>query len=172
MKTTRAELPVARLASRLLAVLAAALALGCSTLVVDSKVERGSDLSRYRTFSLAQVDAPEDTVAVAPLEDSIARALGARGLSRVSKEGDLLVSAHFTFQPGPPDPALYAGTPIMEAAKLFLSVDAADPKANVSVWNASAHEQVPRQSTSADRQQAAEHLIASVFQKFPAGPKK
>jgi len=143
-------------------------ALGCSTMVVDINYERGTDFTRYRTFSLDQVEAAGDTIAVDLFESAIANALEARGLSRVPKGGDLRVSAQFALEGPPAEPVGSYGPPRLDPDRGIVTVELVDAKANATVWSAKAHEEVPTKATRGERQQKAEEIAQKIFEKFPS----
>lgn len=147
-------------------------AVGCSTMVVDSKSGQGADLTRYKTFTIDQIEAPEDTIAADLFETEVGNALQARGLSRVPKGGDLLVSARFTIENPPPDPTGSYGPPRLEPPKAVVVVNLVDSKANTNVWTGTAREEIAKDATRGERQQKAEGLSRKVFERFPSPGKR
>jgi hypothetical protein len=163
--------------------------LACSTLEVNTDYDPATDLSKYKTFTVKKGTPPKNALAAERLENALAGALAARGLSRAPDGGELNLFPHFVLGKetqvnttgygygGWGGGWRYGGggmqtTTVQEIPTGTVVVDLVDAKTNKVVWRGIAKDQISTTATPEERQQKAQEVSAKLFENFPPGAKK
>ena len=173
---------------RLAACALAALAVGCSTLQVNTDYAPGTDFSKYKTFTMVAPTSAKNPIAAERLVNAIGNALSARGLQRVEQGGDLDVHPHFVVGK---DTQIntsgygYGGwggwrwggtgmqtTTVQEIPTGTLVVDLVDSKTKGAVWRGVAKDNISTDATPEERQAKADEVCKELFANFPPAAKK
>ena len=169
--------------TRLATIALAITAIACSTLQVTTDYAPGTDLSKYKTFTLKPGAAAKNPIAAERFAQSLGNALTARGLRQVPDGGDLNVFAHFSLGK---DTQLntygyggwgggwrYGGmggmqtTTVQEIPTGTVVIDLVDAKSNTAVWRGIAKDEISTKATPEERQQKADEVAQKLFENYP-----
>ena len=167
--------------------LAAALlvAVGCSTMTMNTDYDRTADFSKYKTFSMKEASKPKNPVARRSAEYAIGMALEGHGLKQVDDGGDLSIFGHFvvdqqvrfdTYGYGMVGWNGYAwgGAGVTTATVIpygTIVVDLVDAKTKNLVWRGVVKDEISQDLYPEEREKRAIEIAKKLFADFPPKPK-
>jgi hypothetical protein len=178
----------------LVAAIALATACGSSSKLLSSEAAQGTDFSRYKTYSFAEVQASGDTIparynaSIASIKNEISKQMNARGFTPVGSNGDLYINLGIvvkeTAQTRETDwrtdgRMTYMGqrnyswqsqdVVVGYYRQGTLDMHLVDAASRAMVWKGTVTDVVPEKEKN--MAEAVESAIATLFKKFPVAAK-
>jgi hypothetical protein len=179
-----------RRSTALLAVIALALAAGCSTLKTSADWSKSADFSKYKTWGWKDDGSIKNDIIVRRIQNLLAAELGKKGLTRSDDNPDLWVAVHGRLSKETQinyynsgwgygwGGGWYGGGMGMTTATVqeipvgTLVVDLVDARQKELVWRGTASDTLKPERTPQEREKALGEALAKLFEHYPPAPTK